>query len=128
MNVHENARLAPHRQLALFELVQVPYGQSRPIDFDRCHFYAEHLDDDELQRFFSCIGSTLRSPAFALRHQVLRDASSSNLPRKGCRTHPENIGILRRMDFLLYKASVAVVIGPEVGRRRVVDCNDAARP
>jgi hypothetical protein len=71
MNVHENARLAPHRQLALFELVQVPYGQSRPIDFDRCHFYAEHLDDDELQRFFSCIGvdpplSCIRSPTSSL--------------------------------------------------------------
>jgi len=44
------------QRLAPFELVQVPYGRSWPIDFDRCHFYAEHLDDDELRRFLACIG------------------------------------------------------------------------
>jgi hypothetical protein len=51
------------QQLAPFELVQVPYGRSRPIDFDRSHFYAEHLDDDELQRFLACIGIDL-PPSF----------------------------------------------------------------
>jgi ADP-heptose:LPS heptosyltransferase len=37
------------RQLAPFEFIQVPYGRSRPIDFSRSHFYAQHLDDDELR-------------------------------------------------------------------------------
>jgi Glycosyl transferase family 2 len=39
------------RQLAPFEFVQVPYGRSRPIDFGRSHFYAQHLDEDELRQF-----------------------------------------------------------------------------
>jgi hypothetical protein len=39
------------RRLAPFDFIQVPYGRSRPIDFGRSHFYAQHLDDDELQRF-----------------------------------------------------------------------------
>jgi hypothetical protein len=43
------------QQLAPFGVVQVPYGRSRPIDFDRRHFYAQHLDDDELRRFLSRI-------------------------------------------------------------------------
>jgi hypothetical protein len=35
-------------QLVPFGYVGVPYGRSRPIDFSRTHFYAQHLDDDEL--------------------------------------------------------------------------------
>jgi hypothetical protein len=61
-----DGELAPEeimrQQLAPFELGQVPYGRSRPIDFDRAHFYAEHLDDDELRQFLTCIGADLPPP------------------------------------------------------------------
>ena len=36
------ARLEP------FDFLRVGYGRSRPIDFDHPHFYAQHLDEDEL--------------------------------------------------------------------------------
>lgn len=35
-------------QLAPFGYVQIPYGRSRPIDFERSHFYAQHLSEAEL--------------------------------------------------------------------------------
>jgi FkbM family methyltransferase len=35
-------------RLEPFDLLQVPYGRSRPIDFNRPHFYVQHLDDKEL--------------------------------------------------------------------------------
>jgi hypothetical protein len=38
-------------RLVPFDFLNVPYGRSRPIDFDCPHFYAQHLDDDELGRF-----------------------------------------------------------------------------
>ena len=38
-------------RLAPFDFVDLPYGRSRPIDFDLPHFYAQHLDDEELSRF-----------------------------------------------------------------------------
>lgn len=44
------------RRLHPFGYVGVPYGRSRPIDFARPHFYAQHLDDDELARFVRSIG------------------------------------------------------------------------
>jgi hypothetical protein len=47
------------RQLAPFDLVRVPYGRSRPIDFRRSHFYAKHLDEDELKRFLHSEGIAL---------------------------------------------------------------------
>jgi glycosyltransferase involved in cell wall biosynthesis len=45
------------RRLAPFDFIQVPYGRSRPIDFARPHFYAQHLDDDELRQFVADAGS-----------------------------------------------------------------------
>ena len=39
------------RRLMPFDFIRVPYGRSRPIDFARSHFYAQHLDDEELRRF-----------------------------------------------------------------------------
>lgn len=39
------------KRLVPFDFLRVPYGRSRPIDFDRPHFYAQHLDDEELDRF-----------------------------------------------------------------------------
>jgi hypothetical protein len=42
-------------RLAPFGLVGVPYGRSRPIDFERTHFYAQHLDEDELARMQDAI-------------------------------------------------------------------------
>ena len=69
------------QQLAPFELVQVPYGRSRPIDFDRRHFYAQHLDEDDLRRFLSCIGIALpliEQPTSLLQ----RDDKLGELPRR----------------------------------------------
>jgi hypothetical protein len=59
------------RQLAPFEFIQVPYGRSRPIDFSRSHFYAQHLDDDEL-RHLSKIndGDVPACPASAPMRQI----------------------------------------------------------
>jgi len=54
-----------HDRLAPIGFLRVPYGRSRPIDFERSHFYAQHLDDDELQRFLSLIGARLRDHEFA---------------------------------------------------------------
>ena len=56
-----------HDRLAPVGFLRVPYGRSRPIDFERSHFYAQHLDDDELQRFLSLIGMRLRGQEFAFQ-------------------------------------------------------------
>ena len=37
-------------KLVPFGYVGVPYGRSRPIDFTRGHFYAQHMSDDELEQ------------------------------------------------------------------------------
>ena len=39
------------RQLQPLGTVQTPYGRSRPIDFSNSHFYAQHLSEDELDKF-----------------------------------------------------------------------------
>jgi hypothetical protein len=59
-----------HDRLAPVGFLRVPYGRSRPIDFDRSHFYAQHLDDHELQRFLSLIDLRLRDHEFAF-HRAL---------------------------------------------------------
>jgi hypothetical protein len=56
-----------HGRLAPVGFLRVPYGRSRPIDFERSHFYAQHLDDDELQRFLSLIGARLRDQEFVFQ-------------------------------------------------------------
>jgi hypothetical protein len=43
--------LKMERDLAPFGQVLIPYGRSRPIDFSRSHFYAQHLTRDELAAF-----------------------------------------------------------------------------
>jgi hypothetical protein len=58
-----------HDRLAPIGFVRVPYGRSRPIDFEHSHFYAQHLDADELQRFLSLIGVRLRDQEFAFQQQ-----------------------------------------------------------
>ena len=58
-----------HDRLAPIGFLRVPYGRSRPIDFERSHFYAQHLDADELQRFLSLIGVRLRDQEFAFQQQ-----------------------------------------------------------
>ena len=37
-------------RLPPFDTLAVPYGRSRPIDYGRSHFYAQHLEDHELAR------------------------------------------------------------------------------
>jgi len=70
---HSDGELSPeiimHDRLAPVGFLRVPYGRSRPIDFERSHFYAQHLDDDELQRFLSLIGMRLRDQDFVFRRQ-----------------------------------------------------------
>lgn len=39
------------RYMAPFGTLLVPYGRSRPIDFSRSHFYAQHFTRDELNAF-----------------------------------------------------------------------------
>jgi len=56
-----------HGRLATVGFLRVPYGRSRPIDFERSHFYAQHLNADELQRFLSLIGVHLRDQEFAFQ-------------------------------------------------------------
>lgn len=58
-----------HDRLVPIGFVRVPYGRSRPIDFERSHFYAQHLDADELQRFLSLIGVRLCDQEFAFQRQ-----------------------------------------------------------
>jgi hypothetical protein len=58
-----------HDRLAPVGFLRVPYGRSRPIDFERSHFYVQHLDDNELQRFLSLIGMQLRNQELAFQKQ-----------------------------------------------------------
>jgi hypothetical protein len=58
-----------HDQLAPVGFLRVPYGRSRPIDFERSHFYAQHLDPDELQRFLSSIGARMQDQEFVFQRQ-----------------------------------------------------------
>lgn len=37
-------------------LLKIPYGRSRPVDFSRSHYYAQHLDRDELHAFMDAQG------------------------------------------------------------------------
>ena len=44
------------RDIKPWEVLQVPYGRSRPIDFSQLHFYAQHLQTDELMQFLATEG------------------------------------------------------------------------
>jgi hypothetical protein len=50
-----DGELGPERKLerdwAPFEILEIPYGRSRPIDFSTPCFYAQHLTGEELTRF-----------------------------------------------------------------------------
>jgi hypothetical protein len=54
-------------RLVPFGFVQVPYGRSRPINFARSHYYAQHLTDDELGLFLVQAGLELPERAFPFR-------------------------------------------------------------
>jgi hypothetical protein len=58
-----------HDRLAPVGFLRVPYGRSRPIDFNRSHFYAQHLTDEELQQFLSLIGRRMHDDEFAFQQQ-----------------------------------------------------------
>jgi hypothetical protein len=72
-------------QLAPFDFLRVPYGRSRPIDFDRSHFYVQHLDDNELSRFLNKLGPAgsagTKIPSLQISNPVKPPdgSSSSNL-------------------------------------------------
>ena len=44
------------RDLRPWEVLRVPYGRSRPIDFNRTHFYAQHFQRAELMQFLRVEG------------------------------------------------------------------------
>jgi hypothetical protein len=52
-------------RLAPFELTRIPYGRSRPIDFNAPAFYVQHLEGDDLQRALQAAGASLVEPEFA---------------------------------------------------------------
>jgi len=54
-------------RLAPFGFVQVPYGRSRPIDFDQSHYYVQHLTDDELGQFLAHAGLEFPDRSFPFR-------------------------------------------------------------
>jgi hypothetical protein len=59
--------LIMHDRLAPVGFLRVPYGRSRPIDFERDHFYAQHLDEEELRRFLSLTRLRLCDQEFVFR-------------------------------------------------------------
>ena len=59
--------LIMHDRLAPVGFLRVPYGRSRPIDFERGHFYVQHLDEDELRRFLSLIRLRMCDREFVFR-------------------------------------------------------------
>ncbi len=44
------------RDCAPFDLLAIPFGRSRPIDFSMSHFYAQHLSAEELAEFCALEG------------------------------------------------------------------------
>jgi len=46
------------RQLCPLDTISIPYGRSRPIDFDQTCFYAQHFSADELDQFVQLEGLT----------------------------------------------------------------------
>ena len=47
------------RRLAPIGLLRIPFGRSRPIDFGRTHFYAQHLTEQELSQALQLLQTTL---------------------------------------------------------------------
>ena len=47
------------RQCAPFGEIAIPYGRSRPIDFETTCFYAQHMTDEELEHFLDTEGIPL---------------------------------------------------------------------
>lgn len=45
-------------QLVPFDWLRIPFGRSRPIDFNESHFYAQHLTEQELNHFLRLAGSS----------------------------------------------------------------------
>lgn len=66
-------------RLVPFGFVQVPYGRSRPIDFRRSHYYAQHLTDDELAQFLAHAGLELPVRPFPFRADEIGSASVRDL-------------------------------------------------
>lgn len=53
--------LKMERDCAPFGLLPVPYGRSRPIDFTRSHYYAQHLTAEEFAEFVRSEGIDLKT-------------------------------------------------------------------
>jgi hypothetical protein len=47
------------RRLTPFGTLRIPFGRSRPIDFELTHFYAEHLSETELSRILQELQTSL---------------------------------------------------------------------
>lgn len=47
------------QDLKPYDFLKIPYGRSRPIDFSRSHFYVQHLENEELEKFLAIEGLSL---------------------------------------------------------------------
>jgi len=65
-------------QLAPLGCVQIPYGRSRPIDFERSHYYAQHLSEAEL----AALEPRLKRPETSAGRASGDTVSEKSLPRK----------------------------------------------
>jgi hypothetical protein len=55
------------RDCAPIDILAIPYGRSRPIEFEQSHYYAQCLTEDELRQFLAVEG--LRASDFNLRFE-----------------------------------------------------------
>ena len=55
------------RRFSPLETLRIPYGRSRPIDFDRMCYYAQHFTDEELARFCESEGIELHEDSMGLQ-------------------------------------------------------------
>jgi hypothetical protein len=53
------------QRLAPFDFISIPYGRSRPIDFGKTHFYAQHLEGEDLERVLKAAELRMLDAEFA---------------------------------------------------------------
>ncbi len=72
------------RRMPPYGLIGIPFGRSRPIDFNEPNFYVHHLDDSELHRFLELIHASITPQAFAFSvgtgQQFARAAAEASVP------------------------------------------------
>jgi hypothetical protein len=53
------------RSFPHFDTIQIPFGRSRPLDYQCSHCYVHHLLDDELGLFLGSLGKSSSEPALS---------------------------------------------------------------